>query len=65
LAQVGTGDRSEKIRTYNFPQDRVTDHRIGENFSNLPSIMMGNIDDIVMALGSYEQTEKLSQIAQA
>lgn len=64
LAQVGTGDRSEKIRTYNFPQDRVTDHRIWENFSNLPNIMMWNIDDIIVALATYEQTEKLSKIAQ-
>lgn len=63
LAQVGTGDRSEKIRTYNFPQDRVTDHRIGENFSNLPSIMMGNIDDIVMMLATHEQTEKLQKVS--
>jgi len=50
--QVGTGDRSEKIRTYNFPQDRVTDHRLKKNWHNIESIMMGNLDDII---SSFEE----------
>ncbi len=55
--QIGTADRSEKIRTYNFPQDRVTDHRIRQNFSNIEGIMLGKLDKIVDALQSGEVGE--------
>src|ERR1700730_9067385 len=62
---VGTGDRSEKIRTYNFPQNRVTDHRIGLTLHQLDLVMEGKLDPIVDALTTYYQTEKLKEQSEA
>ncbi len=60
-SMVGTGDRSEKIRTYNFPQNRLTDHRIGLTLHQLDIVMDGRLDPIIEALTAYYQTEKLKQ----
>lgn len=61
---VGTGDRSERIRTYNFPQNRVTDHRIGLTIQKLDQILEGKLDEIIDALQLEEQTKKLEQIGE-
>jgi peptide chain release factor 1 len=59
MSQVGTGDRSEKIRTYNFPQDRVTDHRVKLTLSNLPGVLEGAIDELINTLQTTDQAERL------
>jgi len=61
-SQIGSGDRSERIRTYNFPQNRVTDHRIGLTLYNLPQVMEGGIDEIVAALQKADYEEKLAAL---
>jgi peptide chain release factor 1 len=61
-SQIGSGDRSERIRTYNFPQNRVTDHRIGLTLHNLPEVMEGHLDDLIMALQRAEHAEKLAAL---
>jgi peptide chain release factor 1 len=64
-SMVGSGDRSEKIRTYNFKENRVTDHRIGLTIHQLDLVMQGNIDEIIQALVSHDQAEKMKAEAVA
>jgi len=60
-SQVGTGDRAEKIRTYNFPQDRVSDHRISLTLHNLPQILEGELDELIDALATHDQARRLEE----
>ena len=64
-SQIGTGDRSEKIRTYNFPQGRVTDHRIKLTLHKLDSIMNGDLDEIIDSLIAADQAAKLASMNEA
>ena len=59
LAQVGSGERAEKIRTYNFPQDRVTDHRVGLTKGNLTGVLGGELDDFTAALAAEDKRRQL------
>ena len=61
-SQIGTGDRSEKIRTYNFPQGRVTDHRIKLTLHRLENILNGDLDEIIDSLTAADQAAKLSRL---
>ena len=60
-SQVGTGDRAEKIRTYNFPQDRISDHRIGLTLRSLPRILEGELDELIDALATSDQAKQLEE----
>ena len=62
-SQVGSGDRSERVRTYNFPQGRITDHRIGLTLYSLDQVMDGDIDEIIEALFQHDQAQRLEQVA--
>ena len=58
-SQIGSGERSEKIRTYNYPQDRITDHRINTTFHNLPRMLDGEIDELIDKLATNERAQQL------
>jgi peptide chain release factor 1 len=62
-SQVGTGERSERIRTYNFAQNRVTDHRVGLTLHRLPEVLEGDVDELIEALAAAEQSERLQKVA--
>jgi peptide chain release factor 1 len=63
-SQVGTGERSEKIRTYNFPQSRVTDHRINVSNFNIAGVMDGNLDEFIEELATRDESERLATIGE-
>jgi peptide chain release factor 1 len=61
-SQVGSGDRAEKIRTYNYPDDRITDHRIGLTVHNLPGVLEGDLDRIVEPLAARDREDRLGEL---
>ena len=63
-SQVGSGDRSEKIRTYNFPQGRITDHRINKTIFRLDAVLDGDLDGFITELAAYEQTQRLQAMSE-
>jgi peptide chain release factor 1 len=62
-SQVGGAERAEKIRTYNFPQNRITDHRIGMTLHNLPAVLQGELDELIDALATHERAMQLEEAA--